>query len=436
MSNNTIIDVRGEWCSGDPLKLTLTTDMLPAMDTVRKIESKIRSLRSLYDDFVVVDLQDKNNINTDYPTFFQTLRDRKFRNTNTYHVELGMRIAHGNILYKKKGVTLDEVIALFRRFCLDREKPNPSEWYVEPHIYGDIEQSKEYIEQEKQCKKCRSFLSQYWQNDIEGYGLDFAEYEALDYIIVYDCRPDYLCELARKYEELGMYSVLCDLFKVRSHNPVVAQIRGEMEYNGIFGKPDYKKAFEYFSHAMTVGSLLAEYYIAKMYKYGLYVKQNYGKYKRMIQSVYKKYQKSIIECCPLCIALEASKVEQQAGNEKKAIDCCLQALKNQRWLMSVGLGNVTNEDAAIVCQLYQLIDFDPDDMDLLDLLYVLREPCQVNILLNGKQITVCSYYNCGRLIVKCGEEYYRDAVDFLRKHKENDELLSTHVYEIAYMEIE
>lgn len=429
------IDIRGEWYCGDPFAETLTSDMLPAVDLVRKIEQKIKSLRSLYYEFVIVDLQRRGNVDAEFPLYFQTLRNRDYLKTNTYLVRLDIMKEHEFISYSKNTLTLDEVIDLFRKYCVNREKPDASEWKVETQMLYEEETSTRGTDSANDCERYKKFVSKCWQKKIEGIGVDFAEYEALEYITQNDYGPDYLCELAREYEAHGLYKKLDGLFDERSYNPVVAQIKGEMELNGIFGQPDYKKAFEYFTHAMSIGSILAEYNLAKMYKYGLYVKKNHAKYVRMLRSIYRKYNANLIEACPRSIILEMSKVEQQCGNEQAAIECCLQALNTQRMLMRCGLGNVTSEDADIVQQLYELVEFDPDDMDLLDLLYVLQQPNRVRIMLNGRQIEVSAYYNNDRLIVECDNKFYRDAVDFLRRHKTGDELLSNQTSKIDYMEI-
>lgn len=431
MIDTSKVDVRGEWSCGDGLKITLTVDMLPAEGIVNQIETQIKSLRSLYFEFVIVDLQKGDTVDKEYPVYFQMLRNREFGQTHTYLIELGMAVDRGTIHYIKDNVSLSEALTVFRKICVEREKPMSTAWRIGSKIY-DTDDDENKKDEEVRCKR---FLSNYWQNRIDGIGVEFAEYEAWEYVVGRDSDPYYSCELAREYERRGLYSKLKELFKTNSHNPVIAQINGEMALHGVFGKPDYKRAYEYFTHAMTIGSLLAEYYIAKMYQYGLYVKKNYEKYERMIRAVYSKYRGGIIECCPRQILLEMSKIEQRAGNIDAAIEYCIRPLKTQRMLMRVGYGNITESDCEAVNRLYELTEFDPDDMDLLDLLYVLKRPCTVHIYIGNKQFIVQAVKHNGRLIVKCGDKYYRDAVDFLQHHKVKDKYLSTYIDDVGYMEI-
>lgn len=434
MEKNSQIDIRGEWACGEGLKITLTADMLPAVDVVNRIETKIRSLRSLYFEVVIVELQDENTVDSDHPIYFQMLRNRDFGQTDTYRIELGMTIDCGIIHYIKDKASLFEALDVFRKICVNREKPKPSEWRIGNRNYGAKETLKERKEK-LQVKRCKDFLSRYWRHCLDGYGVEFAEYEAWEYVAENDNDPHFSCELAREYERRGLYTKVHRLFKTHSHNPVVAQINGEMALHGVFGKPDYKIAYEYFLHAMTIGSLLAEYYIAKMYRHGLYVKKDYDEYERRIRAVYQKYQDGIIECCPDRIFLEMSKIEQRAGNDDAAIEYCLRPLKISKKLMRTGYGMITEGDSEFVNRLYELIEFDPDDMDLLDLLYVLRQPCKVHFCIGNKQFTVQALKNNGRLIVKCGKAYYRDAVDLLQKHKIKDWHLAAYLDDISYMEI-
>lgn len=436
MNDYSEIIIRGEWYYGDPLKITLTAEMLPAVDVVDRIETKIKSMRSLYNEFLIVDLQTADPYDKEFPVYFQMLRNRKFGKTNTYHIELGMMLEHGIILYKKDELTLGGAIELFEKTCVNREKPDKSEWRLGSHVYAfkDNTDGREKADEKNRLERCNRFLSKYRQKTICGIGAEFAEYEALEYMDENDPDPEYACALAREYERRGLYSKLRRLFETTSYNPVIAQINGEMALHGVLGAPDYKTAYEYFIHANTIGSLLAEYYIAKMYRYGLYVNKDHAEYERRIRSVYEKYLNSLIECCPHQIFLEMSEIEQRAGNIDKAIEHCVMSLKTLRLMMRVG-GNITDTDLKIVNRLYGLVEFDPDDMDLLDLLYVFNKPSKVRIVIGNVQLIVQAIDHKGRTIVKCGKSYYRDAADFLQNHKIKDKCIATYINNISYMEI-
>ncbi len=431
MDDSSTINIRGEWYCGISLKTRLTADMLPADDIVCQIETKIKTMRSLYDEFLVVDLQNQQTADRELPIYFQMLRNRNFGMTNAYHLELGMKSERGIIHYIKDAVSLEEALDLFKKICVYRVRPESGAWKIGTITYcaGNNE------DEIRQLGYCERFLSKYWQNKIGGIGVEFAEYDAWEYVVENNSDAYYTCEIAREYERRGLYAKLRRLFEMESFNPVIAQINGEMALHGVFGKPDYKTAYEYFMHAKTVGSLLAEYYIAKMYQYGLYVETDYAEYERLIRMLYEKYQNNMLECCPRQVFLEMSKIEQRAGNIGKAIEYCIIPIKTQRTLMRVGFGNITDADREIVNRLYELIEFDYDDMDLLDLLYVFNKPSKVRIAIGNKQLTVQAFHNEGKLIVKCGKSYYRDATFFLQKHKIKDKLLATYIYDVDYMEV-
>lgn len=436
MSKNKEYDVRGEWYCGNSLEEKLTVDMLPADDLVQKIEKKIKSLRPIYHEFVVVELQDETNIDKTYPLYFQIIRNKSYLKTNTYRAEIGMRKGYGTVLYAQTNLTLNDVLKLFRKICIQREKPNKSEWLEGKRVYGGKKlRAGSGIDDKTDYARYQSILTDCWLYNIVGRHAEFLEYDILEHAVFKFDDPYHLEQLARAYEKKGLYEKLNRLFETHSYHPVVAQIKGEMALHGIFGKPDYKKAFEYFTHAMKIGSLLAEYSIAMMYKHGLYVQQDYVKYEKMLRSVHRKYSSSWIMCCPFRIFLELSKLEQQRDNEEAALDFCLQAQDITRWLATNGYGTVTESDVDITQQIYDLGYFDPDEMGLLDLLVVLKKPCSINIGVKGHVVNVRSYYNNNRVVVKCGEKYYRDAVDFLRKYKVEGKYLTTYIDEIDYMEI-
>ena len=432
MKNDQKINIYGEWYGGDSLEVKLTADMLPAEALVLRIESKIRSLRSLLDEFVIVELQDENSADKEFPVYFQTLRNRELNRTNTYEVELGMKIDRGTIHYIKDEATLEELLTLFRKICIDREKPQKNEWRIGSRIFS-IKEKK--TDTDKRLKRCRRLLSMYWRNEIVGQGAYFAKYDALEYIMENDAGYYDTAEAVRDYERRGLYSKLKDMFKHWSYNPVVAQINGEMAIHGIFGEPDYKTAYEYFIHAKTIGSLLAEYYIAKMYQYGLYVEKDHEEYEKRIRAVFSTYKNNRLICCPREILLEMSIIDQLAGDNDMAIKHCLTARAVEKESMSVGYCDITDTDRKITDRLYQLTEFDPNDMELLDLLYVLKQPCKVLIVTGRKQYTVQAVNKNGQTIVKCGKSYYRNAVEFLKRHKIKDKYLADMVEDIDYMEI-
>ena len=426
--------IRGEWYKGEEFEISLTEDV-PALATLQKIEKEIGSLRPLYEEYVLVNLQNEAEKTPEKPVFFKVMRDMTFYGNYAYCVELGM--ASDEFSYTKQGLSLDDAIELFRTCCVKRVMPGGWELSKESRN-SELRRA----ETEEQCDYGENFLAYYWQGKFRHIEnkpqLDFAESEALEAIFTSGYEDAYYtAELARIYEELGLYKKLDKLFETHSDNPVIAQIKGEMAYHGIFGKPDYKAAFKYFTHAMKIGSVLAQYYLAKMYRYGQYVRLNYSKYVSMIRSAYSIYQRSIPEGCPYKISLELSKIEQQFGNDEQAIKYCLDALELSHFLIGYGHTDDIKEcDEKMILQLYSLVDFDPDDMDLFDLLYVLRKPHRVNIYLDDKRITVQSYYNQDRLVVKCGDSYYANAIQFLNKHKENGKTIISRIDDIDYMEID
>lgn len=67
--------------------------------------------------------------------------------------------------------------------------------------------------------------------------------------------------------------------------------------------------------------------------------------------------------------------------------------------------------------LYELIEVDMSDLDLYDLYYLMKEPCKVEFLYEGKTYEVESFREEEGVSVYFREKWYRDIDEFFKKAK-------------------
>ena len=400
------IKVRGTYGVGDSLTVFLGKDNLNDSKLIRKIEEKITAMTPLYDDFVVVVLQDKNGlVDKNFPTVFQTINNRSFGLTDYYRVEVGFKTDTCNTLYRIDCLSLEETLRLFRSICVDRIAPCVTDWEG-PEIFPE--------EKDEFRDKCLHFISKLWQDGIGGEAIKSVELEALEYLAYNDADIEYKSSMAFKYYDHGLFRNILSMFEQFSFNPTVAYLRGLIEFEGLLSKPDYKMAFEYFNHAIKVGSLIAVYYVAIMYRDGLFVEKDLSKYEYMITTTFKIYKDSILECCPNKITLEMIKILCSKGKKKEAVAICNEVIKGEKDFCGLNIEQ-GKSSAVMLNQLYSLTQIDYNNLDLFDLLYVLQQPHRVKIVLGGDDYFVESFYSDQRLIVRFGNKFYRNANEFFDK---------------------
>ena len=212
---------------------------------------------------------------------------------------------------------------------------------------------------------------------------------------------------------------------------------GYIYYYGRVGQPDYEKAFHYYKLASDQGNLVAAYKLADMYKNGYYVQKDYPKYVQIIKDLYPKIQGATNTFDPVPeIYSRLAKIYVEEGNEDQAIQLLLIAkeFQSQRLIYSQFFGDLTIMKY-IVNDLYSLIQFDPDYMDLFDLYYALQKPCKVAIEILGEDHIIEAKYEDGLFFICMDDKNYEDVDQFFLKAKINGEPISTQYVNVNYIEI-
>lgn len=287
-------------------------------------------------------------------------------------------------------------------------------------------------------EKAQQILDDYYDLTQPTYEDDIQLINALEYLIRETNNPEYMVELGGWYYGQKQFDLAEDYYlmaaKLDYNNAY--ECLGYIYY-GRVGQPDYEKAFHYYKLASDQGNLVAAYKLADMYKNGYYVQKDYPKYVQIIKSLYPLLQGATNTFDPVPeIYSRLTKIYVEEGNEDQAIQLLLIAkeFQSQRLIYSQFFGDLTIMKY-IVNDLYSLIQFDPDYMDLFDLYYALQKPCKVAIEILGEDYIIEAKYEDGLFFICMDDKNYEDVDQFFLKAKINGEPLSTQYVNVNYIEI-
>lgn len=288
-------------------------------------------------------------------------------------------------------------------------------------------------------EKAQQILDDYYDLTQPTYEDDIQLINALEYLIRETNNPEYMVELGGWYYGQKQFDLAEEYYLMAAKlNYVDAyECLGYIYYYGRVGQPDYEKAFHYYKLASDQGNLVAAYKLADMYKNGYYVQKDYPKYVQMIKDLYPKIQGATNTFDPVPeIYSRLAKIYVEEGNEDQAIQLLLIAkeFQSQRLIYSQFFGDLTIMKY-IVNDLYSLIQFDPDYMDLFDLYYALQKPCKVAIEILGEDYIIEAKYEDGLFFICMDDKNYEDVDQFFLKAKINGEPISTQYVNVNYIEI-
>ena len=288
-------------------------------------------------------------------------------------------------------------------------------------------------------EKAQQILDDYYDLTQPTYEDDIQLINALEYLIKETNNPEYMVELGGWYYGQKQFDLAEEYYlmaaKLDYNNAY--ECLGYIYYYGRVGQPDYEKAFHYYKLASDQGNLVAAYKLADMYKNGYYVQKDYPKYVQIIKSLYPLLQGATNTFDPVPeIYSRLAKIYVEEGNEDQAIQLLLIAkeFQSQRLIYSQFFGDLTIMKY-IVNDLYSLIQFDPDYMDLFDLYYALQKPCKVAIEIFGEDHIIEAKYEDGLFFICMDDKNYEDVDQFFLKAKINGEPISTQYVNVNYIEI-
>ena len=261
--------------------------------------------------------------------------------------------------------------------------------------------------------------------------------EAMNFLIDSTHNSEYMLELGGMYygarhfdQALKYYDMSCSY-----GNSEAAICLGYIWYYGRTGEKDYQKAFKYFSRGMELGDPVATYKVADMYKNGYYVEKDADRYKTIMEDLYLKYKDS--RRGPLAdIFTRIARIRVEEG---RITDALLLYDRSRKILAHKLIRNSFFGDLNVMKwtteAIYELRDFDKNDIDLYDLYYLLKEPVTVRFRFEDRPYEVKAVAEDGETVICFGDKWYRTTDDFFKKASIGDYLLTTLYDELEDFEV-
>ncbi len=268
---------------------------------------------------------------------------------------------------------------------------------------------------------------------------DFFLYtEAGEFIIEATGDPRYMMELGGAYYDRRNFDLALHYYEMAARagfEPANTAL-GYIWYYGRTGKTDYEKAFRYFS--ACPGSINARYKIADMYRNGYYVPRDEQKYISIIETLYALVSQ---DTCPEDLQPEIftrlARIRINQGKKEEALSLLRQAKKRLALRISENqfFGNLSIMKHLIL-DMYSLTRVNEGEIDLFDLYEILRRPSRVSFRYAGRQHTVQSVAEDGRVVIQFdGGKWYRTTDDFFERAAIGDVHLTEICLELTDFEV-
>lgn len=224
---------------------------------------------------------------------------------------------------------------------------------------------------------------------------------------------------------------------------------GYIWYYGRLGTTDYEKAFACFSKALKLLSgysidddsfwngewkipfdsedsyinyINTVYKLADMYRNGYYVVKDNSRYIHLITHLHDMMTSLNDSGMPDYnlpeVDLRMADIMLNYEEPAYAEDHALQYLSEARDIMEqrvleTGFFGDFNIMKDIVLKMYQITEFNPEDMDLYDLYYVMKKPCTVTFLHDDRSHFISAEKQNDEIIINCDHKWFHSIDDFM-----------------------
>lgn len=252
--------------------------------------------------------------------------------------------------------------------------------------------------------------------------------EALQFLIEEEHQPDTMMFLGGLYYERRSFDLALKYYEMAAayNSDAADECLGYIWYYGRTGERDFKKAFTHFSRAMERGNLVGAYKVADMYKNGYGVEKDYDKYVSVIEDLYLQVKEARNVFAPLPeIFTRLARIRTEQGKTDEAVNLYFRA-KNflaQRIRHNAFFGNL-NIMKWLIDDLYELIEFDKDEFDFYDSLYLLKAPVKIKFMYKAKQQNLEALMEDDVCVIKFNDKWYPDRDAFLSKAQIGEDKLT------------
>ena len=292
------------------------------------------------------------------------------------------------------------------------------------------------------------FISAFYRNPNPGADDMFLFEEAQHFLIETYHNPADMHNLAFHYLEQKRHDLELKYLEMAAEYkyPPALEELGYIWYYGQTGEVDYKKAYEYFSEALSldddVVKAWAEHKLADMYHNGFYVEKDEVKYRHMIESLYNRIMNpgklhSIYPLpelrLPFCdVFLRLAGIRAEEGKTEEALELLHEARirlsedirNNPAWW-----GNIEVMDNVVSLQ-YEL-GYKATRLDIFDLFGLANEECTIAMLYGDRRFVIEVVQDEEGHSIGFDGKWYRTAREFFEK-AEIDGKRIVYIYDELY----
>ena len=270
----------------------------------------------------------------------------------------------------------------------------------------------------------------------------FIVTEALDYMIRETGEQKYMVYLGEIYLADEHYELARKYFEMASAKKSMSadEYLGMMWSEGLTGEIDYEKAYQYYDSAMIMGSFVGLYKLADMYRYGLYVEEDYDMFCEMIEGAHNFLKDTEWLDRPLPeINLRLAEIRLRDDDMDSAFELLMDAkdFLAERMIHDMYPDDIDKMEE-VIGELYQLIDIDDMDLsvfELYDMFEILSVPCRFGFTFNGKRHWVESVYEDHEIVVNFEGKWYRSIKGLIKDARIDGVRLTTVPYDLSDGEI-
>ena len=267
----------------------------------------------------------------------------------------------------------------------------------------------------------------------------FLYTEALRYLIEETKDPQVMLELGSFYYEAREFDLALKYYELaaESGNLYAISNLGYIWYYGRTGEKNFEKAFHYFDRVRKMGDTVAAYKVADMYRNGYYVEKDEKKYRQIIEKLYRKVRNSDLPNDPLPeVFTRLARIRTEEGKPEEALSLYDEARGFLSWRIRLHpfFGDL-NIMKWMISDIYKLRSFDPTEMGLYDLFYLLEKPCKVTFVFDGKTHEVEAVEEDGEVVIRLDSRWYRTVDDFFKKAELDGELITMRDLELRDFEV-
>ncbi|MBO5045553.1 MAG: sel1 repeat family protein [Clostridia bacterium] len=430
--------IYGDIIYGEEFHIRLTKGAQNCQALLQTAKKRISLLNNYYGDIATIRLI---NYSAHYPvsptqsapiTLFQAYKQKDYDKLDEYFAFLTFGEGQTKRVFKKE-CSLSDLLQTVDLVCGRDTLPDLKTWAL-------CKAQEE--ETAKQEEKRNNHIISAWHNglDCEHPSL-FPEYfRALKNRYDNDFYDEWQA-LPFEYVARGKFSLFAKTYENDGKNsPGVLDTLGENYLYGRHGTPNFEKAYRCFSHAERLGNLKSRYHLALMHKNGLHVKRDILKYETLIRSIYDEcladWEDSTLLVFIHFAVLELARIEKEHG-EKEAF---FKIMTNYKPALEALSETEINESGTLWREFlelyYSVFPFKEELAELYDVIVLLQKPVCIRFRVHNRKTFTVETVDCdGELIVKFGNNYYRNAVEFFDRAKINGQSIHKMSEEITSLEV-